>query len=411
MRWYALGEITDDPTAFLEAPPEAPKIWKAKAVADLYSLVDLDNLISVGGLHSAALTVSNFSRRAPQSQYTMRRYGVEPAVAELCDTLAVEQFLNAGYSLHISNLQRYSKSVLLFTERLGFELGVPTKAEAFMTPPGAQAFAEHYDVNDNLICQIQGSKRWRLYAPSFVKPLPRHAWSWADASDALRERIINHPPDFEAVLHPGSVLWIPRGWIHAGTATDKASLHVTLRPEPVSAEWVSQRLIEFLADGSRDLRSTGYRSCNTPADAKATLESVIAKLRGNLESPVAESLSVDLWAAHGELFESPVTNPIGALSLAGESPMEDLWFRPEGATGHRRDGDALHIHLGTARKVLKGVEAALVEGLISNSDYVNMADARKRFESVMDWPPLVSGLRAVGLVVPSAHVLSRWLPA
>ncbi len=412
MRLLALSDLTDKGEEFLTEPPRVPRVWtpKNQYIRRIFSLKELDELIIVGGLNAKALTIANFSRRAPESQFTMHRHGVEPAVESLCDPLAIAQFLQQGYSLHLSNVQRYCKAILAFTDRLSFELGAPVKADIFMTPPGAQAFAEHYDINDNFICQVTGTKVWRLYTPSFVDPLPRHPWQWAHITEEIRERVTNSPPDIEVVLRPGSVLWIPRGWIHAGTATDDTSLHITLRPEPISLEWVSQRMVESLSDMKRNLRrSVAYRSLFTPQAATDTLIDTIKCLSSLLSDVDVKASGLDLWRSHGNLFDGPVLRPVADVCVDEEADPTVLWARPEGAVGYWRANDTLHLHLGTARKILTGKKADFVEWLLNAGDHTRVDHVVKNFAPGIDWVEFVRELKAIGLIVRGSDLPSHWL--
>lgn len=41
-------------------------------------------------------------------------------------------------------------------------------ANVYLTPPGSQGFAPHYDDIEAFIMQLEGSKEWRIYAPRLV---------------------------------------------------------------------------------------------------------------------------------------------------------------------------------------------------------------------------------------------------
>jgi lysine-specific demethylase/histidyl-hydroxylase NO66 len=44
----------------------------------------------------------------------------------------------------------------------------------YLTPPGTQGFAPHYDDVEVFILQLEGKKRWRLYEPRTTQEkLPR----------------------------------------------------------------------------------------------------------------------------------------------------------------------------------------------------------------------------------------------
>ena len=76
-------------------------------------------------------------------------------------------------------------------------LSVWVGPKASFTPP-------HYDPVDNVVAQLLGRKRWRLWRPRRD----------ADAPDG--------DPDFDFVLAPGALLFVPKAWWHAVTSLDPA---------------------------------------------------------------------------------------------------------------------------------------------------------------------------------------------
>mmetsp|Transcript_16653 Transcript_16653/g.40467 ORF Transcript_16653/g.40467 Transcript_16653/m.40467 type:complete len:462 (+) Transcript_16653:216-1601(+) len=83
----------------------------------------------------------------------------------------------------------------------------------------------HYDVADNIICQMFGTKRIRCYNPSSARALhvfpdahPRARKSQVDFDHPNLERFPNFAelpsPDLDVVLRPGHALFIPAFWFH-----------------------------------------------------------------------------------------------------------------------------------------------------------------------------------------------------
>lgn len=83
----------------------------------------------------------------------------------------------------------------------------------------------HYDVADNIICQLHGTKRVRCYSPKAASAL--HVFP--DAHPRARKSQVNFdgpdlerfpyfsslaPPDLDVVLEPGCALFIPAFWFH-----------------------------------------------------------------------------------------------------------------------------------------------------------------------------------------------------
>ena len=79
---------------------------------------------------------------------------------------------------------------------------------------------DHDDV-EIFVCQTQGKKRWRLYAPLAGFQLP------SQSSGDLPESIIG-PPIMDVTLEEGDVLYMPRGTIHQAAAQKQDSTHLTM---------------------------------------------------------------------------------------------------------------------------------------------------------------------------------------
>ncbi|KAA0191349.1 Lysine-specific demethylase NO66, partial [Fasciolopsis buskii] len=96
-------------------------------------------------------------------------------------------------------------------------------ANVYLTPPGSQGFAPHYDDIEAFIMQLEGSKEWRIYAPrSPSEKLPR------ESSPNFTEKDLGKPM-MTVTLKPGDLLYLPRGFIHQGSTSDEThSLHLTI---------------------------------------------------------------------------------------------------------------------------------------------------------------------------------------
>lgn len=110
------------------------------------------------------------------------------------------------------------------------DFAIPAACAATITPERTHSSAlrisskeirmwTHYDVMDNILCQVVGSKKVTLWAPEEI----RHLYFYGTSSSAVLD--IENPdldrfPLFakankiECVLHPGDVLFIPAMWHH-----------------------------------------------------------------------------------------------------------------------------------------------------------------------------------------------------
>ena len=66
-----------------------------------------------------------------------------------------------------------------------------------------------------ILCQVRGVKRLFLYEPALEARLPRD-WARRPRENLNLDRIPPYevPPTFDALLHPGEAIFIPRSWFH-----------------------------------------------------------------------------------------------------------------------------------------------------------------------------------------------------
>lgn len=97
-------------------------------------------------------------------------------------------------------------------------------ANVYLTPPGTQGFAPHYDDIEAFVVQLEGKKVWKVYPPmNAAQTLPRFS------SGNFKRAEITSPPLITVELEPGDLLYFPRGYVHEAHATEGAhSLHITL---------------------------------------------------------------------------------------------------------------------------------------------------------------------------------------
>uniref|UniRef100_A0AAQ4R4P6 Bifunctional lysine-specific demethylase and histidyl-hydroxylase n=1 Tax=Gasterosteus aculeatus aculeatus TaxID=481459 RepID=A0AAQ4R4P6_GASAC len=135
----------------------------------------------------------------------------------------VWDFYENGCSLRLLNPQAFSSTVWNVLSILQEYFGSMAGANVYLTPPGTQGFAPHYDDIEAFVVQLEGKKHWRVYNPrSEDEVLPV-------LSSANFNQIDIGKPILEVVLEAGDLLYFPRGFIHQGDCLpDAHSLHVTI---------------------------------------------------------------------------------------------------------------------------------------------------------------------------------------
>ncbi|MCK1797773.1 cupin domain-containing protein [Streptomyces sp. XM4193] len=193
--------------------------------SDLFSASAVDELVARRGLRTPFLRVAKNGSTLPESSFTSPA-GVGATVADQLDDTALWRAFADGATLVLQALHRTWEPVAELVTALAGELGHPVQANAYVTPPQNRGFDAHYDVHDVFVLQIEGAKRWVVHEP--VLPQPLRDQPWTDHRAAVAEAARDDEPALDAVLRPGDVLYLPRGWLHSAQARGEVSIHLTL---------------------------------------------------------------------------------------------------------------------------------------------------------------------------------------
>ena len=187
-----------------------PKYYK-----DLFSTKELDRILrDQHVIYGKNLDVTSYNEKEGRQTYNPGGR-VFPAV--------LWDFYNNGCSVRMLNPQTFSETVWKGCATLQEFFQSMVGANVYLTPPGTQGFAPHYDDVEVFMLQLEGKKRWRLYEPrSSQEKLPRFSSGNFDQDEIGR-------PCMDVVLEAGDLIYMPRGTIHQGTCfPDKHSLHITI---------------------------------------------------------------------------------------------------------------------------------------------------------------------------------------
>jgi hypothetical protein len=135
----------------------------------------------------------------------------------------VWDFFQQGCSIRLLNPGTYSKNCWKYLSTLQELFGTVAGANVYLTPPGTQGFAPHYDDIEAFVLQLEGKKHWRVY-----KPLSKETQLPSNSSGNFDQKEIG-TPIIDCILEPGDLLYFPRGYIHQANACDDVhSLHITV---------------------------------------------------------------------------------------------------------------------------------------------------------------------------------------
>lgn len=290
-------------------------------------------------------------------------------------------------TLVVNKVQRYSNSVKVATEAFSQALGHHVSANLYlssmMSSQSRQGFAPHFDWMDSIIVQVTGCKRWRIYDnlwPSTLLPSPDTVFEITKNTSALEELPI--AAEFE--LTAGSVVTIPRGWVHeaatncsaetvAKLSSPEVSLHLTFGIEAAiltTMEILLHHLIALDGGGNNAAAHMLLHRAAIRHEAEAvvlrkalprsllvgTIAPALSKGDEELVRAAAASALRLASAREGEVEDSCPSPPLIPPHLEPFFSAADATICSTAAKGR---GNALAAALAPARLSLERVQTAL----------------------------------------------------
>jgi lysine-specific demethylase/histidyl-hydroxylase NO66 len=229
----------------------APLLRRAADAAGFRDLLDLDGadeLLSRRGLRTPFLRLARQGEVLDSRSFTGGG-GVGAEIGDQVRDDKVAALFADGSTIVLQALHRTWPAVVDFAVGLTDELGHPVQANAYITPPSSQGFSAHYDVHDVFVLQLAGRKHWSVHAP--VHPAPLRTQPWSAHADAVAARARDDTPVIDAVLEPGDLMYLPRGWLHSATALGDVSAHLTTGIHVVTRFALVEALAALVASDER----------------------------------------------------------------------------------------------------------------------------------------------------------------
>ena len=155
------------PTAFFseywEQKPLVVRRGQKDYFSSLFSLHDVDQVITTLNLPSRNITLKNAGKEVMPADYTTKDGAL--------DVAAVYQLFGEGSTIVLAFLDNVFPALTSMCRGLERELSFPLQANAYLTPARAQGAKYHYDTHDVFVLQIVGSKRWTMYGTPLTLPL------------------------------------------------------------------------------------------------------------------------------------------------------------------------------------------------------------------------------------------------
>ncbi|MFC0597952.1 JmjC domain-containing protein [Streptomyces palmae] len=396
MQFRALARLVPSPKEFASAPPDRPAVWSMPA-APLTGLLDLDGIDRIlrDGLPADRVRVVRRGENVPESEYTWGGRPIERPFSGDVRPGALSALLEEGSTVVLDALHRYWRPVGDFGRRLAHEVGLPVFATGFLTPPGRTGFPFHHDERGNFLIQTVGSKVWRVREPLLADPLTHETSATHSPTAEQLARFEREPATLETRLRPGDVLWIPRGWLHSGTATEEPSVHVTVGFVPMLTRyWLAGELVRLLA--SPDEEFTGFRRelpwglHREPDRLAATVSEVLGELLAALPRLDARGLAEEVALSVRRSYPEPDRSPAAALGARVDEATRVVLVNESLFDAERLPDGRLRLRLSDTALTLGGPAADFVAERWERDDEQPWCAG--------DMPSAVGGAAAVSVV-------------
>lgn len=312
-------------------------------------------------LGAAQLREAVASGQVPDANLSLRGFlGPVPRDAWAGDRArATALAWDEGHALVINGAHTCVPALQTLAAALEQQVGGMVRSNAYRTVQGTFAYPLHWDTHSLVAVQLEGRKRWELFAPVHALPIPGHRMGTVDAP-----RVDAGAPTWVVELEPGDLLYVPRGWGHRVCTTGDESVHVTFgfhlwsRHDAlaVAAERALLRL-----EGRQDLRAhlDGSEAVDVLADlVQAAVRTELAQVvdeqaahRARIQCPEADTAGFELAVRHLHLIPDPVRGCVRVrLGTPRQDAVDELRVGPE-------EGCLLGL-LQAGRQSLSGLTAA-----------------------------------------------------
>ncbi|HYO58562.1 cupin domain-containing protein [Archangium sp.] len=219
--------------------------------------------------------------------------------------LVYESYLK-GSTVILSGLEETWETLAVFSRKVEALLNHPVAIAVYLTPPNHHGVQPHFDTQENFILQVEGVKHWKVYPP--MRELPPVEGSYMPVP---REKL--PAPLCETELHPGDMLYLPRGFVHEAKAADSASLHITVDVHVRTWHDILSDALAAMADRESRLRKSLPPGILSDDRSRSSLEAGFRELMGLIQR---EARLSDALSKHAEkLIVSKPPPPDGHFAM------------------------------------------------------------------------------------------------
>jgi len=133
------------------------------------------------------------------------------------DVAKVDAYLAQGFNLCITYIDENAPPLMALCNDIRARTFEQIKVGVIVTTGKFGAFKLHFDPEDLIILQVEGTKRWKIFGPAVSNPVIGMPHQEPPPEDA---------PIFDEVLKPGDFLFVPGGNWHRCENGPGRSLHL-----------------------------------------------------------------------------------------------------------------------------------------------------------------------------------------
>ena len=134
------------------------------------------------------------------------------------DAAKLDACLAEGYSVIFTHIEPFIAPLAALCGDVKSRLREDVYAGLIVTSGRDGAIKTHYDFEDLIIVQAEGTKRWQIYGPAVCNPV----------RGLPRPPTPDTPPIFDEVLQTGDILFVPAGHWHHCEAGPGRSVHFSV---------------------------------------------------------------------------------------------------------------------------------------------------------------------------------------
>jgi len=240
----------------------------------ILTIADIDALLSQQNLIPDGIKMMDKGLNIPSERWTRSDTLLNGTIRTVVEPKKLFELFHNGHTVIINSAERSIPRLAAACQRMEQQLKFKVQSNIYITPPGSQGFALHYDPHDIFLMQIKGPKTWLIYDSGEELPITYRSFK-------------NEPKLVSKFdIHSGDFLYIPRGTPHEAYASESSTIHVNFSLKPVYGFHLIEEIARIAADHEKFFRQTiphGFQSeedqKNYLNEFKEELSELIAKIK------------------------------------------------------------------------------------------------------------------------------------